>query len=177
MNQTERSAAAEANDGADLAPFAHVVGHDEQHRGERGHRNEAGERRQHQHDSQQRQRVNHAGHRSLGAGANVGGRAGDGAGHGNAAEQGARDVGDALRHQFRVGVVAVAAHRVGDHGREQAFERGQNRHRQRGRQQRQDQVGAKLRNVDGRQGAADAAEFAADGFDRQVEEGGDQGCR
>ena len=39
---------AELEDAADLAPLAHVVGHDKQHGGQRGQRNVAGQRRGHQ---------------------------------------------------------------------------------------------------------------------------------
>ena len=59
------------------------------------------------------------------AGADVGGGAGDGAGGGDAAEERRGDVGDALRDQFDVGVVVVAAHAIRYDGGEQAFDRGQ----------------------------------------------------
>jgi len=82
-----------------------------------------------------------------------------------------------LGHQFGVGVVAIAAHRIRHHRRKQAFERGQYCHRKRRRQQRQDQIRAKLRNMDGRQRAADAAEFTANGFDWQLKHASRHGCR
>ena len=45
MNQTAMSVFGEAEDGADLAPLAHVVGDDEEHGGQGGQRDEAGQRR------------------------------------------------------------------------------------------------------------------------------------
>ena len=56
--------------------------------------------------SQQRERVHDAGHRRGGAGAHVGHRARDRAGGRDAAEERRHEVGDALRHQLLVGVVA-----------------------------------------------------------------------
>ena len=43
---------AELQDAADLAPLAHVVGHDKQHGGQRGQRNVAGQRRGNEQDGQ-----------------------------------------------------------------------------------------------------------------------------
>ena len=80
-------------------------------------------------------------------------------------------VGDALRQQLGVRVVPVAGHRVGDDRREQALDGGQERDRERRRQQRQDQVGAELRNRDRRQAAGDPAELRSDRLDRQLEHG------
>ncbi len=52
----------------------------------------------------------------------VGHGAGDGARHGNAAEEGDDDVGGALCDEFRIGVVAVAGDAVGYGRREQRFD-------------------------------------------------------
>ncbi len=60
--------------------------------------------------------------RGAAAGADVGGGAGDGAGGGEAAEQRRGDVGDALRHEFLVGVVAVVDLAVGDAGGQQRLD-------------------------------------------------------
>ena len=80
------------------------------------------------------------------------------------------EVGDALRQQFGVRVVPVAGHRVGHDRRQQALDGRQQRDRQRRRQQRQDQVGAELRDGDRRQAARDAAEPRADRLDGQAEQ-------
>ena len=69
--------------------------------------------------------MDHSGDGREGAGADVGRGAGDGAGGGDASEERRGDVGDALRYKFHVGVVAVAAHAVGDDGGEQAFDGGE----------------------------------------------------
>ena len=124
-SQTEMAAEVEAEDAADLAPLAHVVGDDEEHGGEGGERDIAGERRGDKQDAEQREGVDHAGDRRARAGADVGGGAGDGAGGGDAAEERRDDVGDALGDEFDVGVVAVAGHAVGNDGGEHAFKRGQ----------------------------------------------------
>ena len=81
--------------------------------------------------------MHHPGDRRLGARADVGGGARDRAGRRNSAEQRRGDVRDALRDQFDVGIVPVAAHPVGDDRRQQAFDRGEQRHRERRGQQRQ----------------------------------------
>ena len=119
---------------------------------------------------QQRERVNHAGDWGARAGANVGGGAGDGAGGRNAAEERRDDVGDALRDQFDVGVVAVAGHAVGNDGGEHAFKRGQQRHGKGRRNQRQNVLGVKVGNGEGRKAARNSAEAAADGLDGQMEQ-------
>ena len=69
--------------------------------------------------------MNDAGERGTGAGADVGGGSGDGSGGGDSAEEGRDDVGDSLRDEFDVGVVAVAGHAVGDYGGEHALKRGE----------------------------------------------------
>ena len=63
---------------------------------------------------EQRQRVDHARDRRARAGADVGRGARDRAGGRDAAEERRDDVGDTLRHQLLVGIVAVVDLRVGD---------------------------------------------------------------
>ena len=69
-----------------------------------------GQRREQQHDQQQRERVDDAGDRRFAPGAEVGGRAGDGAGDRDAANKRRREVRDALRQQLRTRVVPIAGH-------------------------------------------------------------------
>ena len=102
-------------EGAEHLPFAHVDGHRHQDGGEGGQRHALGKGRRDQDDQQQDHRVDHARDRGQGSALDVGGGAGDGAGGGDAAEQTAREVRDALRHQFLIGVVAVPGHFVGHH--------------------------------------------------------------
>ena len=67
-----------------------------------------------------------------GAGLDVRDGTGDCAGGGDAAEERNDHVGDALAHQFLIGVVAVVGHRVGHAGAQQAFngtEHGDRDHR------------------------------------------------
>ncbi len=135
----------EPQDRRNRVPFAHAIGDDHQDRGERRQRNELRQRRRDEHDHQQRQRVDDSRNGRGCAGADVGRRAGDRAGGRDAAEERHDQIGEALSHELDVGLVPVAAHVVGHHCREQAFDRCEHCYRECGRQQRQDQVGAKLR--------------------------------
>ena len=110
-------------------PFAHVEGHVDQHRAERGEGHKFRQRRGGEDDEQQRERVDDAGHRRAGAALHVGGGAGNRAGCGNAAKKRADDIGQALRDEFLVGVVPVVYHAVGDHGAEEGLDGGQQRDR------------------------------------------------
>ncbi len=69
--------------------------------------------------------MDHSGDGGEGAGADVGRGAGDGAGGGDASKERRDDVGDSLGYELHVGVVAVAAHAIGDDGGEQAFDCGE----------------------------------------------------
>ena len=71
--------------------------------------------------------MHHAGYRSAPAAADVGRSPHDGAGSGNAAKKWRHHVGDALRHQLLIGIVAVVDHAVGHHRRKQRFNRRQQR--------------------------------------------------
>jgi pyruvate/2-oxoglutarate dehydrogenase complex dihydrolipoamide acyltransferase (E2) component len=113
--------------------------------------------------------VDHSGDGGARAGADVGCGAGDGSGGGDAAEEGRDEVGDALRDQLHVGVVAVAGHAVRDHGGEQAFDRGKHGDGEGRRQEAEDMRGAEVRQRERRKALRDAAEFAADGLDGQME--------
>jgi hypothetical protein len=65
--------------------------------------------------------------------------------------------------------VPVSGHRVGNHGRKQALDRREQRHRQCCRQQRQNQISTKGRQMNRRQAAGDRPELRADGLNRQPE--------
>ena len=71
--------------------------------------------------------MDHSRDGGFGAGTDVGGGAGDGAGGGKSAEERGDNVGDALRNQFHVGIVSVAAHAVGDDGGHQGFDGAEQR--------------------------------------------------
>ena len=58
--------------------------------------------------------MQHAGHGSARAGADIGRGARDGTGHAHAAEADGRDIGDALRDQLAVGAMAPPGHAIGD---------------------------------------------------------------
>ena len=104
---------------------------------------------------EQRERVDHAGDGGARAGADVGGGAGDGAGGGDAAEERRDDVGDALGDEFDVGVVAVAAHAVGDDGGEQAFDGGEQGDGEGGGQEREDVLGVEVGKCEMREAAGE----------------------
>ena len=74
------------------------------------------------------------------------------------------------------GVVPVAAHAIGDDRRQQRLDRAEHRHRQRRREQRQDQVRAELRHVELRQAGRNAAEARADRLDVETEQQRDDGA-
>ena len=65
----------------------------------------------------------------------IGRRARNGSGDGNAAEKGADDVGDPLRHQFLIGIVLVVNHAVRHHRAQERFNGGQQRDGQGGLEQ------------------------------------------
>ena len=81
-----------------------------------------GMRREEEQDEQQDDGVNDTGHRGTAAVVDVGHRAGDGARHGDTAEERHDDVGGALCDEFRIGIVAVARDAVGHRGRKQRFD-------------------------------------------------------
>ena len=105
-----------------------------------------------------------------GAAFDVGGRSGDGPGRSDAAEERADDIGQALGHEFLIGIVAVIDHAVGDHGAEQRFDGREQSNRHRGLEQVLDIVPGKLRDVRSGQAVRNAAEPAADCLDRQIEQ-------
>ena len=72
--------------------------------------------------------------------------------------------------QFDVGIVPVVAHAVGNDGRHQRFDCAQHGDGEGRAQQAVDQVGAKLRDLQVRQAAGNAAEAGADRLHRQLEE-------
>ena len=117
------------------------------------------------------------GHRRPGAGAEVGGRARDGAGDRDAADQRRDQVGHALRQELGAGVVPIAGHRIGDDRRQEAFDRREQRHRQGRRQERQDQVRAERRDGHGGQAAGNPAELRADRFDGEAEAPPPRSCQ
>ena len=112
---------------AKAPPVEHVPGHGGEHACERGHRNERRQRRREQHENEQEDRVQHARYRPMRTGADIGRGARDRAGDANAAEQSRADIGRALGHQFTIGAVPPSGHAVGDHRREQRFDRAQQR--------------------------------------------------
>ena len=116
-----------------------------------------------------------AGDGGVGAGADVGGGAGDGAGGGHAAEQGGDDVGDALGDELHVGVVVVAAHAVCNYGGEQAFHGGEHGDGEGGGEEGEEVYAVEVGEGEVGEAAGDAAELGADGFEVEVEGGGDGG--
>jgi hypothetical protein len=124
----------------ELMAFRHVPSHGAEYRRQRGERDITRQRRRDDDEQQQEQRMQHAGERAARAGAHVGRRPRDGAGDTNAAEQRRTDIGDPLRHQFRIRTVTASGHAVGDHRRQQTFDAAQKRKRQGCRQHFHDLV-------------------------------------
>ena len=130
---------------AEGVPVAHVDRDDDEHGGKCGERNVLRERRRRQHDHEQRNGMDHARDRGAAAGTDVGRRPRDRARRRNAAEERRDDIGDALRHELLVGVVAVVDLRIGDARGQQGLDRAQECDRDRRRdevaQRRQRDVG------------------------------------
>ena len=131
----------------DRLPFAHAVSHDHQDRGQRRQRNVFGKRRGGQHDHQERERWTMPATGDVAPRADVRGGAGDRARGRDAAEHRHDQVRQPLGHQLGVRLVPIAAHVVGHDRGEQALDRRQHCYRERRRQQRQNQVGAKFGNA------------------------------
>ena len=167
--KNRRVAARPFGQAREIVPFAHVQRHVHQHGAQRGQRDEFRQRRGDENDDQQRDRVNDARHRRARAALHIRGRARDGAGGRDAAEERADDVGDALRHEFLVGIVPVVNHAVGHHRAEQRFDRRQQRDGHRRLEQMLDVFPRQRRHVRHGQRLRDAAELAADGLHRQIE--------
>ena len=136
----------------------------------------AGERRGDQHDHQQRRGMDDAGDRAGRPGAQVGDGAGDRPGRRNAAEERRDDVGDALRHQLLVRIVALHASTC----RRRPGRRAATRPRRAGRASPSARTGAArlAQSKSGQTNAGkrlrDAAEAVADRLHRQVGERGQQ---
>ena len=137
-NTTVAAAVSDEHDGVGARGAEHradVADLDHPHRGDHEH---AGQRRQrdagHEPAAEAARRASStsawtiAATPGAGAGPHVDRGAGDRAGGGHAAEERRREVGQALAEQLAVGVVALAVgHAVGDLGRQQALQRGEQR--------------------------------------------------
>ena len=70
----------------------------------------------HQHEQADEEGVQHARYRAAGAGADIGGSAGNSTGCRQASKESGGDIGNSLGDQLHIGTVAAAGHAVGDHG-------------------------------------------------------------
>ncbi|MCY1511240.1 hypothetical protein D9M68_456480 [compost metagenome] len=102
--------------------LAHVPGHHQQQCRQGRHRQVAEQRGEQQHGQQHHAGVNDGGDGRTGAGAYVGGTAGNGCGGGDAAEQRSDQVAQALPEQFGIGIVPGASHAVGHYSAEQRLD-------------------------------------------------------
>ena len=156
------------------APFVrlgHIPGGQDEQRGERRQREMPGKRRGRQHDHQHGKRMDKPRDRRLGARAHVLRGARDRARRGEAAKQVRADIGGALGDDLRIWPVAAADHAVGDHGRQQRFDGGQEGNDDRARQKidhaRERNLGKRRR----RQGLWQGAVAGDDGVDGQRDRG------
>ena len=120
--------------------------------------------------------MHHARHGGSRARLDVRHRTRDRARRGNAAEEGHDEVGDALAHQFLIGVVAVVRHRVGDAGAQKTFNRAEHGDREHRPEEHLRRFPFEVGNREGGQGLRNAAELRADRLDGKVEDR-DEGCR
>ena len=147
------------------APLAHVVRDDDEHAGQAGHRDVSRQRPEEEEDEQQHAGVHDAGDRAAATVVDVGHRAGDGAGDGDAAEDRDDDVGRALGDQLGVRVVAVADDAVGHGGREQRLDGAQHGDREGRRDEQVDRLHVEGQPLGPRQRGVDR-EAVANGLDR-----------
>ncbi len=98
-----------------MRQICHVPRDEEQDGRQRAQRNLGSEGCERHDDEHEEQRVHDAGHRARCAVADVGGRARDGAGRCESAEERCEQVGRALTDELLVRVVSGAHHAVGDH--------------------------------------------------------------
>ncbi|MDT4852855.1 hypothetical protein FQZ97_871040 [compost metagenome] len=143
--------------------FAHVVGDDEQDRGQGAERNVRGQRRQEQNDQHQGQGMSHTSQWPGGAIADIGGGSGDGAGGGEAAEQWSSQIGNALTDQLLIGVVLGPRHAIGHHGGQQRLDGAQHGNGESRANQFDHARHRDLRPGEGGQPLGNAAEGTADG--------------
>jgi hypothetical protein len=114
-------------EGVEVFPFSHAERHGNENAGKGGERNVAGERSGKEGDGEENRRMGKSGDGRPSAIADVRGGASDSAGGGNPAEERAEKIGEALRDQFLVGVVAGVGHAIGHSGREEAFNAAERR--------------------------------------------------
>ena len=119
--------------------------------------------------------MHHACHGRCGPGADVGDRAGDGAGGWHAAKERHHGIGNALRHQLLVGVVLGRVAELVGHARaEQRLDGAQNRNGEGGGDQQAHGVPGKGRQLEDRPALRNAAEAGANRLYRQAECPGQQ---
>ncbi len=146
---------------AESPDVTHVPGNDEENRSQRRERNAGRQWRQDQKYRDESCRMNEAGEGAGGTVAYVGGRACDGPGCSEPAEQRCHDVGDPLPDQLLVGVVAGAGHPVGYDGRQKRLDCSQQGDGERRPEQRHDMRGRQVRHTERRQASGNAAEGGA----------------
>ena len=124
-----------AEESREGTPFAHVVRDDDQDRRQRRERHQADPRPSRRSTSRTVRAWIMPATRRAPAVLDVGRGARDRAGGRDAAEERRRDVGDALRDELDVGLVAAADHAVGDDGGEQRLDGGEQGDRDRRREE------------------------------------------
>ena len=154
----------------ELAPVAHVPGHEDEDGGKRAERDVARKRGGGEDHDEKRDGVDHARDGREGAGLDVRDGTGDCAGGGDAAEERNDHVGDALAHQFLIGVVAVVGHRVGHAGAQQAFNGTEHGDRDHRAEKLLGGVPLEVGDLQAREGLRNAAELGADRFDGKAED-------
>src|ERR1051325_7142423 len=159
----------------EVVPFAHVQSDIDEDGAEGGKGNEFGGGGGREDDEQEGEGVDHSGDGGPGAALDVRGGASDGAGGGDAAEERAEDVGQALGHEFLIGVMAVIHHAVGHHGAEERFDGRQDGNGHGWREQMADVFPGERGQMGRGKSLRDAAKAAADGLDVEAEQANNQG--
>ena len=112
--------------------------------------------------------MDHTRHRCDGATLNVGNGTGNRAGRRQTAEEGYDAVGNALSHQFLIGIMAFVGHCVGHACAKQRFDCAQQGQCNCRSEQLLDVAPADVRHLELRQSLRNTAEFRTDGFHRKV---------
>ena len=149
-------------------PLAHVPSHKHQDGTECGQGDMERQGRSQQHHQQQAEGVNHACHRAGGAIVHIRHGAGNRAGGGHAAHKRHGHVGNALRHQFLVGVMSVVNKFVRHPGTQQRLDRTQQRQGDAGQQNGLQLVQMKRRPIPCWQAVWYTAKTVAQGVYRQT---------
>ncbi len=160
---------------AEGAPLGHAEGDAHEDGGEAGEGDVFGEGGGDEDEEEEGGGMDESGDGGACSAADVGGGAGDGSGGGEASHERDDEVGEALTDEFGVRVVAGIGHAVRDGGGEEAFNGPECGDGEGGAHEGAEVGEGEGGEVPAGEGGGQFAELAADGFDRPVQEGDEDG--